>query len=267
MKVKYTLFYIFLGLLIFPMWSFAQYAGDFLQFVVPFKVNQNAVSLRVATTTSFLNGELSAPWLTSSSTGSIYYNLGKVGIGTSSPLATLQVLGQVSVGTSSPFDSNTGIQYYRQDNGFAHIMARSINSGSGSRAAVLAHSNAAQVQFIAHGSGITTSRWGVTLGGYGEINGFAPTFGLIVGMVNDVPVIFGNNSLERMRINSGGNIGINDTTPDSKLDVGGRISSDDDIYVNNSASGIILKSPDGTCARGVISDLDVLSFTSVSCPF
>jgi len=39
-----------------------------------------------------------------------------------------------------------------------------------------------------------------------------------------------------------------------------------DIYVASSTRGIILKSPDGSCARGTISNLDVLTFASVSCP-
>lgn len=58
-----------------------------------------------------------------------------------------------------------------------------------------------------------------------------------------------------------GNVGIATTTAGSKLTV-----ASGDVFVTDSTRGIILKSPDGTCARGTISNLDVLSFTSVTCP-
>ncbi|MFH1286327.1 MAG: hypothetical protein ABII02_01065, partial [Candidatus Magasanikbacteria bacterium] len=39
-----------------------------------------------------------------------------------------------------------------------------------------------------------------------------------------------------------------------------------DVYVTSSSYGLILTSPDGTCARGTIDDSDVLTFASITCP-
>lgn len=58
-----------------------------------------------------------------------------------------------------------------------------------------------------------------------------------------------------------GNVGIGTTTAGAQVTVG-----TGDVYIASSTRGIILKSPDGTCARGTISDIDVLSFASVTCP-
>ena len=40
----------------------------------------------------------------------------------------------------------------------------------------------------------------------------------------------------------------------------------DDVYITTSTKGIVLTSPDGTCARGTVSNLDVLTFASITCP-
>jgi len=39
-----------------------------------------------------------------------------------------------------------------------------------------------------------------------------------------------------------------------------------DVYITTSTKGIVLTSPDGTCARGTIDNSDVLTFSSITCP-
>jgi hypothetical protein len=68
--------------------------------------------------------------------------------------------------------------------------------------------------------------------------------------------VLGNDSIETTALK--GNVGIGTTSPASKLTVTGG-----DVEVTDSASGIILKSPDGTRYRVTVSDLGVLSAASL----
>jgi len=71
---------------------------------------------------------------------------------------------------------------------------------------------------------------------------------------------FDTNSVERLRIDSSGNIGIGTTAPKKKLDVSG------DIYISNTGSNMIMKSPDGSCSSCGPDNSDVWSCTSITCP-
>jgi hypothetical protein len=75
---------------------------------------------------------------------------------------------------------------------------------------------------------------------------------------NQVP---GNFSLERMRIDMLGNVGIGTLQPKSRLQV-----AEGDIYVENPNRGIILKSPNGGCWRVTIDDTGNFLRTSIACP-
>jgi Concanavalin A-like lectin/glucanases superfamily len=71
----------------------------------------------------------------------------------------------------------------------------------------------------------------------------------------------GNFSLERMRIDANGNLGIGTQNPKSKVQV-----TSGDVYVENPDRGIILKSPNGTCWRVTIDDSGNFVRTSIACP-
>jgi len=66
---------------------------------------------------------------------------------------------------------------------------------------------------------------------------------------------------ERLRIDSAGNIGIGTKEPIAKLHV-----ADGDIYISDIEKGIIMKSPDGNCWRGVLDNAGQLNFTKIDCP-
>ena len=66
---------------------------------------------------------------------------------------------------------------------------------------------------------------------------------------------------EKMRITPAGNVGIGSTNPGSKVTVSGG-----DIYVSSSAQGVILKAPDGHCARVTLSNANALVITTLTCP-
>jgi hypothetical protein len=58
-----------------------------------------------------------------------------------------------------------------------------------------------------------------------------------------------------------GNVGIGTEQPFAKLEI-----TDGDIFISDIESGIIMKSPDGGCWRGTLSNNGTLSFVSITCP-
>jgi len=66
---------------------------------------------------------------------------------------------------------------------------------------------------------------------------------------------------ERMRLAGNGYLGLGTSGPASKLHI-----TDGDIYIENIDRGIIMKSPDGQCWRGVMTNEGTLNFTPVDCP-
>lgn len=66
---------------------------------------------------------------------------------------------------------------------------------------------------------------------------------------------------ERMRLAGNGYLGLGTTGPASKLHI-----ADGDIYISDIDRGIIMKSPDGQCWRGVMDNSGKLNFSPVDCP-
>ena len=62
-------------------------------------------------------------------------------------------------------------------------------------------------------------------------------------------------------IYSSANVGIGTATPASALEVSGG-----DVYISNSANGVIMKSPDGTCYRLTVANGGSAVFTAITCP-
>ena len=69
-----------------------------------------------------------------------------------------------------------------------------------------------------------------------------------------------NKSGESIFYNNG-NVGIGTEEPTSKLQI-----ANGDIYISDIEKGIIMKSPDGNCWRGVLDNSGQLIFSSVGCP-
>lgn len=68
---------------------------------------------------------------------------------------------------------------------------------------------------------------------------------LAIGNFGNIPLVFGNNSAEQMRIHTNGNVGIGYTAPASKLAVNGAIFSSSSVTINTAAGNDFI-STDGT---------------------
>lgn len=66
---------------------------------------------------------------------------------------------------------------------------------------------------------------------------------------------------ERMVIDSNGNIGIGVTDPSTKLQI-----ADGDVYIDSINSGVIMKSPNGSCWRMTVDNSGNPVFTQIVCP-
>jgi len=88
------------------------------------------------------------------------------------------------------------------------LQAQNTNgSGTTASASFRAAGDLAQSVFIAHGSGRTATRCGITLGGYSEIYGGTSGHGFLIDMgVAGGPIIFGTGNVERMRLPEAGGV-------------------------------------------------------------
>lgn len=192
---------------------------------------------------------------------------GNVGIGTTSPASKLHVVGDIRItdsasiitsnGAGGSFDlgllgggSDPNAYIYQRANGFLAIATNNtermrITSGgnvgigtsspslplhiynSGAALAYFESTNANGVYTIWRNSGTSIGDVGAALGISGS--GSASDFMIASRSGN---MILGTGSSEKMRITSGGNVGINTTSPSYKFDVNGDIRSTGAIRVN-----------------------------------
>ncbi len=135
---------------------------------------------------------------------------GKLGVGTDSPNATLEV--------NKNFDGSTS----------AYILNESLSPQS--RAIILVGEQpfGGNYGFLAHYNGNYVGNWGeytypnsTWLSG-SDVNGLN-----IIASSSQGKIVFGTGTSEKMRLASNGNLGIGTTVPDAKLTVKGRIHTEE----------------------------------------
>ncbi|MFY0594234.1 hypothetical protein [Roseivirga sp.] len=175
---------------------------------------------------TFISSTLSAQWL---GTNPVYFNSGKVGIGTSSPIQKLQVHGNIyAVGGVFYADNNFGLRNSLNDYGvypystylqFRYNGNEAMRINSSGNIGIGTNSPIQKLQV--HGNIYAVGGVFYTDNNFGLRNS-----------LNDYGVYpystylqFRYNGNEAMRISSSGNVGIGTTSPGNKLDVNGTIRS------------------------------------------
>jgi Chaperone of endosialidase len=108
---------------------------------------------------------------------------GRVGIGTSAPSGRLHVVDNV--------------------NSTSFIWAENPFVGTGAAAVLRAQAGATVLNFQAHASARTITRFGLTLGGWSELLAVGGN-GLVMGTASNLPVIIGANNVQRILANAAG---------------------------------------------------------------
>jgi Chaperone of endosialidase len=129
--------------------------------------------------------------------------------------------GNVGIGTASP---SQVVDTVRSQNAASIIKMTNSNTGVSSQSVIDALSDSAEIALQTHALARTVTRYGVTVGGFAELNAVSGN-GLLIGtFTNATPIIFGTNGAERLRILATGSVGIGTPTPDQVLSVNGDAS-------------------------------------------
>ncbi len=177
----------------------------------------------------------------------IYQKDGNLGIGISDPETKLRIEGSVSEGDDRAF-----IRLRNTDTGNKATVSLTLESNDksyGTAFGFTSDSYLAIPDFNKMGV-ISTNGKGFSI--YSSSN---------YGSIRFYTNVNQNGIIERMRINSEGNIGIGTNEPTAKLQI-----AEGDIYISNISKGVIMKSPDGNCWRGSLDNNGRLNFIKISCP-
>jgi len=113
--------------------------------------------------------------------------------------------GSVGVGTTPA----TKFHFFENADVNTVLQVENPNAGQSAAGALRAKSDVALINLVAHGSGRTLSRWGLSsppgLGGWTEILHVTGN-GLAFGTLNSAPIIFGTSGANRMQIAATGEI-------------------------------------------------------------
>ena len=132
--------------------------------------------------------------------------------------------GNVAIGTSST--DSVPLEIYNTDGVNSEIVTRAITDSTLAYAgfsAFAGSSATSSISILAHDPTRTISRYGLTLGGWSEItagiNSTSFPQGLVIGTRDNVPLVFGTNNTERLRVTNDGDVGIGTTTPSANLSI------------------------------------------------
>jgi hypothetical protein len=184
----------------------------------------------------------SSPWRKNGS--SIYYNDGNVGIGLSNPNYKLAI------------NDNTEEENSRT---FVKLSNESLSSFSTVNLRLFAGNNGSFTS-LSHASETYTAS--PNQADFGQL--WTSGAGLLLranGGIIRLETSPTGASIERIRIDKEGDVGIGTDDPKTRLQV-----ADGDIYISDISKGVIMKSPNGQCWRMTVTNGGELQFSMIECP-
>lgn len=134
--------------------------------------------------------------------------------------------GNIGVGTVAPTAVNANARLTVAGISSQDVIASTTDNTTLSDAIMRVYAPGSSLFMGSHGTNQITTQYGITVGGWGEIgavnSSFGTSNGLLIGTrTTATPIVFGTNSLERMRILSTGAVGIGTSNPGSILEIQG----------------------------------------------
>lgn len=124
--------------------------------------------------------------------------------------------GPIGMGTAVPTAVNANAHLTVAGTGSQDIIASTTDNNTLSDSVFNAYAPSMRIFMGAHGGAQVSTRYGLTLGGWGEItsmDNIGTSKGLVIGTSTSTPFVFGTSNLERARILSTGEFGIGTTSP------------------------------------------------------
>ncbi len=153
-----------------------------------------------------------------------------------SSIMTLLANGNVGIGTTAPT-----ADLHLQDSSGSTVRVLNGAANNASRVTVGAHDyssgptwRGANLEYF--GSGMTGTRFGLPEANLSALN-FTNSANVLVGTNGNTPIVFGTSSLERMRVQGNGRVGIGTTTPAYQLDINDDAASGAGLRVTGGGSG------------------------------
>lgn len=162
--------------------------------------------------------------------------------------ATSTFAGTVGIGTTYPKQVNTNAILTVAGLSSADVIASTTDNTTLSDAIFRVYAPGSSMFIGSHGTNQVTTQYGITVGGYAEIGAINSSFGssngLLIGTrTTATPIIFGTNSLERLRIDSTGNVGLGTTTPYGLLSINAPSQTNPYFVIGSSTSQVMSVSP------------------------
>jgi hypothetical protein len=171
--------------------------------------------------------------------------------------------GNVGIGTTSPGQK---LSVYEDTNGQARLSLTNPNAGTSAKSFLYAITTGNRyVGFVQSGANTTGTTSGISNSSLSLIESGGDASALLINAGGTVPLIFATSDTERMRITSGGRVGIGTTSPVSLLQVvGAAVQTEGLLNVSNTyAAGNVyypaakIRNTRGDHSYGIVSEFSI----------